>query len=251
MKRIERLQLRVKDSELMKAFYRDLMGMRVVYEDDERVVLNHPELHLIKGATELSKRRYNGLFHMAFLLPSQKDLGTFTKHVIKHDLKLLEVSDHLFSKAIYFRDPEENGIEVYADADRSNWMFDASGEQLLNAGHRIPVEDLMMLSDESFSTMYDNTIWGHLHLEAMDLDAFKAFYVDQLGFKLMIEDAHALFTAKDGYHHHIAMNNWLKRKENLPAHKTGLIGFSLNMPELESQNLTDPSGIIVKINENA
>lgn len=249
MKRIDHIVLRVKDLDVMKNFYETVMGMDVIHEDEGSVTLDNPKLTLVKGADVVNKEAYNGLYHHAYLLPSLKDLGTFLIHLKNFEVTWIGGSDHGFSKAIYFRDPEHNAIEVYVDMDPSVWPM-ADNNKIRFVTQRLDMKAIRDLSDAQFTKLPKETIWGHVHLEVDDIEKGRPFYIDTLGFEVKIETGPSLFMSKDGYHHHIAMNNWHHAKGLLPNNYTGIISYTLLLPELPAQTLTDPFGIIVKINED-
>src|SRR6188768_676568 len=62
-----------------------------------------------------------GLFHVAIRYPSRKSLATAVKGVMDAGLSLTGASDHGVSEAVYLRDPDENGIELYRDRPREEW----------------------------------------------------------------------------------------------------------------------------------
>jgi catechol 2,3-dioxygenase len=72
--------------------------------------------------------RAAGLYHFAILLPNRKELARTLQRLIDHDWPIDGASDHGVSEAIYFRDPDQNGIEIYADRPREQWKFAANGE---------------------------------------------------------------------------------------------------------------------------
>jgi catechol 2,3-dioxygenase len=69
-----------------------------------------------------------GLYHFAILLPSRRELARTLKRVIDHGWPIEGASDHGVSEAIYFSDPDGNGIEIYADRPRDQWPKDQNGE---------------------------------------------------------------------------------------------------------------------------
>src|SRR5258708_28922739 len=64
-------------------------------------------------------RHTAGLFHFAILLPREEELGGFLRLSLEERLPLTGTADHFVSQALYFDDPEGNGIEVYADRPRN------------------------------------------------------------------------------------------------------------------------------------
>ena len=64
---------------------------------------------------------HTGLFHFALLLPERADLARWLAHARRERVALTGLSDHYVSEAIYLRDPDDHGIEIYADRPREVW----------------------------------------------------------------------------------------------------------------------------------
>jgi catechol 2,3-dioxygenase len=114
------------------------------------------------------------------------------------------------SEAIYLRDPDHHGIEIYADRPRAQWEGKV-GELLTTVP--LDVDDLLgELPDpakEPFEGLPEGTVVGHTHLRVADVDSTVAFYRDVLGFPLMAElRGMAAFHGAGGYHHHVGANVW-------------------------------------------
>lgn len=62
-----------------------------------------------------------GLFHLAILYPSRKALAAALARLIEHKVPIDGAADHGVSEAIYFRDPDDNGIEIYWDRPEPEW----------------------------------------------------------------------------------------------------------------------------------
>ena len=71
--------------------------------------------------------RSAGLYHVAILFPTRKDLAAVLRSLLEHNVSIDGASDHGVSEAIYFRDPDQNGIELYRDRPESEWPRDANG----------------------------------------------------------------------------------------------------------------------------
>jgi catechol 2,3-dioxygenase len=71
--------------------------------------------------------RAPGLYHLAIVFPSRKDLAAALQNIIDHGVNVDGASDHGVSEAIYFRDPDSNGIEIYWDKPKDQWPFDGNG----------------------------------------------------------------------------------------------------------------------------
>lgn len=68
-----------------------------------------------------------GLFHTAILYPERRLLADALRRVIGAGIELDGASDHGVSEALYLRDPDQNGVELYWDRPESQWPRDASG----------------------------------------------------------------------------------------------------------------------------
>src|SRR5690606_30934733 len=79
------------------------------------------------GATPSPMRGRLGLYHFAILLPTRADLGRFVSHLASIGERA-GASDHRVSEALYLRDPDGLGIEVYSDRPRSAW--ETNGREL-------------------------------------------------------------------------------------------------------------------------
>jgi catechol 2,3-dioxygenase len=62
-----------------------------------------------------------GLFHAAILYPTRATLGDALRRLIEAGIKLDGASDHGVSEALYLRDPDENGVELYWDRPQESW----------------------------------------------------------------------------------------------------------------------------------
>jgi catechol 2,3-dioxygenase len=69
-----------------------------------------------------------GLYHTAIVFPTQADLANALKRVIAAGVELDGASDHGVSLALYLRDPDQNGVELYWDRPENDWPRDADGK---------------------------------------------------------------------------------------------------------------------------
>jgi catechol 2,3-dioxygenase len=72
-------------------------------------------------------RGASGLYHLAILYPTRADLGRALKGLIRHKVPLDGAADHGVSEALYLRDPDENGVELYWDRPKELWPRDVDG----------------------------------------------------------------------------------------------------------------------------
>lgn len=86
-----------------------------------------------------------GLYHLAVLYPQRRDLSVAVRRLLEHGWTIDGASDHGVSEAIYLRDPDENGVELYWDRPRDRWPKRADGSLTMYT-HRLDVEGLLALS---------------------------------------------------------------------------------------------------------
>ena len=183
-----------------------------------------------------------GLFHFAIVVPDRPTLGSFVRHASQQQWNFVGAADHLVSEALYFADPEDNGIEVYCDRPRDSWQW--SSGRVNMATLPLDLKGLAMLGDSPWAGFPASTRLGHVHLTVTNLDASQQFY-ESLGLVLTANWGPFRFLSYDGYHHHLAIN--LAAGHNAaPVAPTfaGLASFSLRRHSVRS-TLTDPSRILV------
>jgi catechol 2,3-dioxygenase len=71
------------------------------------------------------------LYHFAILMPNRKELARALKRLVDHKWPIEGASGHGVSEAIYLRDPDDNGIEIYADRPRDQWRRDSNGKVVM------------------------------------------------------------------------------------------------------------------------
>lgn len=133
---IGHVHLRVSDLGRSVAFYRDVLGFEVqqMYGDQAAFLSTggyHHHLGLntwdSRGAGP-APRGHPGLFHSAFLYPDRASLGAALRRVIEAGVEIEGAADHGASEAVYFSDPDGNGVEIYRDRPAAEWPRDASGK---------------------------------------------------------------------------------------------------------------------------
>ncbi|CCV64857.1 Glyoxalase/bleomycin resistance protein/dioxygenase-related protein [Alteracholeplasma palmae J233] len=236
---VESISLKVKDLKKMRYFYKNTLGLDILLESSNKIVLgvDHPIVTLIEDSTATSKTATTGLYHFAILLPERKDLSSFLRHMIEIHYPLTGGSDHGVSEAIYLNDPEGNGIEVYWDKDESDWPKENGKTTMFT--EFLDYEDLLTLSEHTtFTKLPKNTILGHLHLHVRNLNEAKKFFVDMLGFNVVIAyGPSALFISDNGYHHHIGLNTWNGTNISDRTTQTGLVSYQINVPNNKYQQI--------------
>ena len=133
--KIGHVHLKVGDLKRSMDFYCDLLGFEVTttYGDQAAFISAGGYHHHIGLNTWQSKNAppasaYGvGLFHLAVLYPTRKDLAEIFIRLNKADYKFTGASDHGVSEALYLNDPDGNGVELYWDRPKEEWPTDADG----------------------------------------------------------------------------------------------------------------------------
>ncbi|EFS01019.1 VOC family protein [Listeria seeligeri] len=241
MMRLGEVVLNVGHLEEMAGFYQEVIGLTLL-EKNERVVRlgvsgsNEALLVLrkIDNAVVPEVPRI-GLFHTAFLLPTRENLADVLVHLIKSGYPIDGAGDHAYSEALYLHDIEGNGIEIYADRAKTDWMRDAEGN-LPMVTEEVDVDGLLKIATgEAFTEMPVGTKIGHVHLQVSDVDKAEQFYRRALGLNLTTAIPSARFFAAGDYHHHIGTNMWAGRNlQNRQEQEVGLAWFTIITPDKEA-----------------
>jgi catechol 2,3-dioxygenase len=85
---------------------------------------------------------HTGLYHLALLYPTRAALGDALQRLIAAKIPLDGASDHGVSEALYLRDPDQNGVELYWDRPQSEWPRTPSGEIAMRTG-RLDLQSLL------------------------------------------------------------------------------------------------------------
>lgn len=266
---ISHVELHVLQLQTMSNFYQQAIGLQLIEADLHHIVLGSkgvPRITLTKTNNN-PLRNSAGLYHIAFLLSSLPSLSRWLHYTMKRGTPIYGASDHHVSKALYFNDPEGNGIEVYADTDDQTWMDNHDNIQM--GTDPLDLDELLRLDSQQWDPKLEDIKIGHIHLRNKNLDTMESFYED-LGFQKTVDLGSAKFLSHQGYHHHIAFNSWggshLNDYDNT---QPGIASFTISMPEhiynklslkgikvtdldtLERKPtcyLTDPIGIRIYIN---
>ena len=138
--RIGHVHLKVADLERAIGFYRDVLG----FELTQRYGLQAAFLsaggyhhHIGLNTWESSGGSppppgTTGLYHLAILYPTRAELADALRRLVDVGIPLDGASDHGVSEALYLRDPDGNGVELYWDRPKEQWPRTPNGE--LNMG---------------------------------------------------------------------------------------------------------------------
>jgi catechol 2,3-dioxygenase len=235
--RMGRVDLSVSDLGRSLDYYTGSIGLRVLSQNGGEATLGAGPEELLRLVEEPGARPstgFSGLFHVALLVPERSALARWLAHAMDSGVQLTGASDHTVSEALYLRDPDRHGIEIYADRPREGW--EGRVGQLMGTAP-LDLESLLRAAPKGeFAGLPGGTIVGHVHLCVADVDASVGFYRDRLGLDLVAQlGPQAAFLSAGGYHHHLAVNTWESR--GAPAAPEGtarLLDFTLVLPDAES-----------------
>lgn len=219
------------------AWYRNVLGFRAVESAPGTGWLSPHggaatliELVVRPGAKAVPRRRHLGLFHVAILLPDREALGSMLAHLERMGERVA-TSDHIVSEALYLQDPDNLGIELYADRPRADWR-QSRGELAMGTAP-LDRDNLISASGHrSWAGMPTETVIGHVHLHVGDMPRAAAFYHDALGFdKTVWSYPGALFLSAGGYHHHLGINTWAAGASPAADDEARLLDWEIIVPE--------------------
>ena len=127
--RIGHVHLKVADLERSLTFYRDVLGFEVTQRYGSQAAFlsaggyhHHIGLNTWESAGgQPPPRGATGLYHLAILYPTRVELADAVRRVLAAGIALDGASDHGVSEAIYLRDRDNNGVELYWDRPPAQW----------------------------------------------------------------------------------------------------------------------------------
>ena len=148
--RIGHLHLTVADLDRALAFYRDVLGFEVTMRyGREAVFLSAGGYHHHIGLNTWAGRGAprpasgtTGLYHFAVLFPDRRALAAAVRRLAQAGIPLEGASDHGVSEAVYLRDPDGNGIELYRDRPEPEWPRGPDGTLVMYT-RPLDLEELM------------------------------------------------------------------------------------------------------------
>lgn len=150
--RIGHVHLTVANLDRALAFYRDVLGFEVTTRYGREAVFlsaggyhHHVALNTWAGeGAPAPAPGTTGLYHFAILFPDRKALARALKSVLDHGIPLEGASDHGVSEAIYLRDPDGNGVELYRDRPKEEWPRAEDGSLTM---HTRPLDLAALLAE--------------------------------------------------------------------------------------------------------
>lgn len=142
--KIGHAHLKVRDLEISSRFYQDVFGLKVREQMKGFVFLSGTEMHHeialqeVGAAAPIPGRYSVGLFHVAFEVPDRKSFAERYRFLLEHNIPVFPV-DHQISHAMYFNDPDGNGLEIYCDT-----RYDQDGIELWDGrDRRLTYEEIL------------------------------------------------------------------------------------------------------------
>jgi catechol 2,3-dioxygenase len=251
------------------AFWQGILGLDAVTRPDGRIALtpaggDHPVLLLdVDPRAPDPGPTSSGLYHVALLLPDRAALGRAFMGIEAADGRrhFVGASDHAVSEALYYQDPEGNGLELYRDRPRNEWRRvrrPGGGEELLMGTDPLDLHSILAASEPPRAgepALASGTVVGHVHLQVADLEATTAFHRERLGMDVTVSSyPGARFLSWAGYHHHLGLNTWGARgRTRPPLGARGLIGWAVRFPDAErggeTLRLEDPDGVQILVGD--
>lgn len=139
---IGHVHLKVADLDRALAFYRDVLGFELTQRlGNSAAFLSAGGYHHHIGLNTWESSggspppaHATGLYHLAILYPTRTELADALRRLIEAEIPLEGASDHGVSEALYLRDPDGNGVELYWDRPKEQWPRTSSGELAMATG---------------------------------------------------------------------------------------------------------------------
>ena len=152
---IGHVHLKVADIDRALGFYRDVLGFEEFARmGDQAAFISAGGYHHHIGLNTWESqggspppRGTTGLYHVAVRFPDRKALAETVKRVLEAGIQLEGASDHGVSEAIYLRDPDGNGVELYRDRPREEWPRAADGDGIAMFTRPLDVRALLAEAD--------------------------------------------------------------------------------------------------------
>ena len=134
--RIGHVHLKVADLERALEFYCGVLGFELIQRlGDSAAFISAGGYHHHIGLNTWESKGgpaagpgTTGLYHLAILYPTRADLGRALRTLLDHGIQLDGAADHGVSEALYLRDPDQNGVELYWDRPRDQWPSTPDGK---------------------------------------------------------------------------------------------------------------------------
>jgi catechol 2,3-dioxygenase len=134
--RIGHVHLKVADLDRALAFYHGVLGFEITQRwGSQAAFLSAGGYHHHIGLNTWESREGSrpapnstGLYHLAIVYPTRAQLADALRRLLAAGIQLDGASDHGVSEALYLRDPDDNGVELYWDRPTEHWPYEADGQ---------------------------------------------------------------------------------------------------------------------------
>lgn len=148
--RVGHTHLKVADLERALGFWHDVLGFEITQRIGRQAAFlsaggyhHHIGLNTWESAGGPPPPAHTtGLYHVAILYPTRALLADAVRRVLAAGIELEGASDHGVSEAIYLRDPDGNGVELYWDRPREQWPRAGDGE-IAMFSHALDLDSLL------------------------------------------------------------------------------------------------------------
>lgn len=240
------VHLGVTDGERSRRFYERIVGLTLLDDAGGALRMGVLGLELVvlhPGALRPVLRGTSGLYHLAIVVPSRRELARVVARLMNIGYPQ-SPTDHVLTKSDYIWDPDGNGIEIYTETpEDGTWEF-ANGtfrsiarDGSLRSG--VDPIDLPVLlgelgpDDDLEEPLAEGSRMGHVHLHIHDLKGAVDFYSGAVGFDIqgVADRWGAAFVSAGGYHHHLGLNIWAgEGAPQAPDDASGLRHFTIELP---------------------
>jgi catechol 2,3-dioxygenase len=148
--RIGHVHLKVADLDRALAFYGDILGFELTQRMGNAAAFlsaggYHHHIGLNTWESEggaAPPPGTTGLYHLAIVYPTRAELADALRRLVRAGIPLEGAADHGVSHALYLRNPDNNGVELYWDRPESEWPRTAAGELSMHT-RRLDLQDLL------------------------------------------------------------------------------------------------------------
>ncbi|MDX6478908.1 MAG: catechol 2,3-dioxygenase [Gaiellaceae bacterium] len=148
---IGHVHLKVADIDRALGFYRDVLGFDVMQRmGDQAAFISAGGYHHHIGLNTWESRGGSapprgttGLYHVAIRYPTRAALGDALRRLVDAGIPLEGATDHGVSEALYLRDPDDNGVELYVDRPQEEWPRATDGEGVAMVNAPLDLEALL------------------------------------------------------------------------------------------------------------
>jgi catechol 2,3-dioxygenase len=164
--RIGHVHLKVADIDRALAFYCGVLGFELTQRiGPQAAFISAGGYHHHIGLNTWESRGgppppqgSTGLYHLAILYPTRAELADALRRLIEAKIPLEGASDHGVSEALYLRDPDDNGVELYWDRPKEAWPFTADGN-LAMFTRKLDLMNLLAENDKATPAQVDATLF--------------------------------------------------------------------------------------------